>query len=86
VVNEARLRRAHQAARIIETDGIEGYRTCTERFGADVANALLVLFLRISHNPEGRYPSPDNLREKVNAVLTKAGIYCPEREEETDAI
>lgn len=41
------LQRFHDAARMIELDGVEGYHSCCKRFGTDIANALVVAHCRM---------------------------------------
>lgn len=65
--------RFHAATKIIEADGCEGYFSCRERFGADVAGAVLVMFLRLRLNPDEQWPAPEDLPEKVNEVMRKSG-------------
>lgn len=66
----ADLSRYHAAARMIEDDLDQAYRTCRERYGADVAGALLVAKLRqqLNDNPD-QWPPPEDLVDKVNQRL-----------------
>ena len=59
----------HAAAKIIETDGFEGYQTCTRKYGPQVAQLLLVAWLRSTYNPERRWPEPEDLKDRVNRAL-----------------
>lgn len=68
------MRRYHHAAKIIETDGVHGYHTACGRYGEEVANFLLVAFLRRNHNPEGRWPAPEDTQEKVMKDLESHGL------------
>lgn len=64
----------HAAAKLIETDGVNGYRTCCERFGKKTANQLIIAYLRLTFNPEKQWPAPENLEEQVNNTLITEGI------------
>lgn len=63
----------HQAAKIIETDGCEGYFTCQERFGTDIAATALVTWLRAIYNKADSWPEPEDLIEKVNNIIRESG-------------
>jgi hypothetical protein len=79
-MNSVDLQRFHDAAKMIEYDGDQAYRTCCERFGSDIAGVLLVAFLRRAARTEEMYPEPEDLREKVNEYLRKLGLIdeiCP---------
>jgi hypothetical protein len=66
------LARFHAAAKIIEVDGVEGYRTCREKFGVEISQMALVMFLRNavgsteSYPPEGGF---ERVVEDVNKLL-----------------
>lgn len=62
--------RFHAACKMIELDGCEGYFACRERFGSDVAGAVLVMWLRTRLYKENEY---DKTKAKVNQVLEEAG-------------
>lgn len=71
------LDRFHDAAKMIEYDGAQAYRTCCERFGKDVANALLIAYFRrnvMTGSPLNVFPEPEDLREKVNKMLEEEGV------------
>lgn len=70
------LAKCHQAAKIIETDGVGGYWTCRERFGKEIADVLIVALLRKVYNPDEQWPAPDGLAEKVNEQLEKEGLVA----------
>lgn len=68
------LARFHAAAKLIEYDAAEGVQTCTERYGRDIAGALLVAFLRRSFGSFDSFPAPDDIIEKVNSFLREKGL------------
>lgn len=74
LMTEELLGATHAAAKIIETDGADGYWTCRQRFGQEVADILLVAFLRRAFNPLGHYPEPDDLEKQVNEFLAAKGL------------
>lgn len=77
------LERAHAAARMIELDGIEGYHTCCDRFGEDVANALVVAFLRQQYSgAEGPHQVRDLAIGQTDNALKGYGAFTPELVEE----
>jgi hypothetical protein len=63
----------HAACKIIEVDGVEGYFTCRDRFGADVAGTALVMYLRTCVRIEDRIEDQDELVNAVNDILEEAG-------------
>jgi len=69
MIYRSNMDRYHHAAKIIETDGINGYHTVREKYGEEVANFLLVAFLRRNHNPEGLWPAPDDIIDNVQRDL-----------------
>lgn len=71
------LPRYHHACKLIEVDGVHGYRTCRERYGTEIANALLVAFFRRCHSSEEQYPPPDSLETDVANALKDAGLLKP---------
>jgi hypothetical protein len=68
------LERFHDACKMIEYDADQAYRTCREKYGAEVAGVLLVMFLRRSYDSALQFPEPNNLRDKVNEHLHKLGL------------
>lgn len=67
--------RLHAAAKIIEYDGFDGYKTVRNRYGENIANALIVSWLRRQLNPvPNQYPCPEDLEEKVNQKLKEKGL------------
>jgi hypothetical protein len=72
--NEAK--RFHDAARVIELDGAEGYFSCCDRFGPEVAGMALVMWTRCHFSSENDYPSlevHERLMKKTNKILEEAG-------------
>lgn len=76
-ISPIELNRAHQACKIIEVDGSDGFIYCIEQYGKDVAVMLLVMFLRSckgsmdSYPPEGGF---QRLIDDVNEILKKDNI------------
>lgn len=68
------FQRFNRAAKSIEADACEAYHTVKNRFGADVAGALVVLYLRLKFNPEEQWPAPDGVEGQVEEVLKNQGI------------
>lgn len=75
-ISDEELNRLHDAAKIIEYDGAQAYRTCCQRFGKDITNALLVAYFRRNEmsGPLNVYPEPEGLRDKVNQMLIEQGV------------
>jgi len=69
MIDQGAATRLHTAAKIIEADGVHGYTTCRERYGEEIANALIIAFLRRNLNPKDEWPEPETLIEEVNKVL-----------------
>jgi len=65
--------RFHQAAKMIEDDGCEGYFSCCQKFGREVAGTALVMWLRLQKNPNYCWPAPEGLPEEVNKIMQDAG-------------
>lgn len=59
---------------MIEYDAAQAYHTCSEVFGTEIANFLIVAFMRRACGSEVEYPEPEGLRELVNEMLEKEGI------------
>ena len=69
------LIRFHNAARLIEDDLDEAYRTCRQKYGYEVAGVLLVSLLRQQLNDKkDQWPPSDDLVEKVNDFLAEKGL------------
>lgn len=74
-IHLADLARFHKAARMIEDDLDEAYKTCRLQFGADVAGVLLVAALRDKLNDKkNQWPPPEDLFDKVNQFLADKGL------------
>jgi len=73
MITQSQLRKAHEAAKMIELDGAEAFHTCCQRFGHDVGAALVVAHIRHRLNPEGKWPDED-LESRANEVLIEAGL------------
>jgi hypothetical protein len=79
-ISSSELLRAHTAAKLIEEDAHQAFRTCCERFGRDVAVALLVAFFRRVKGSMDSYPSPENVVPAVNTLLEELNLVresCP---------
>jgi len=67
--------RLNAAAKIIEYDGFEGYWTVRSKYGENIANALIIAWLRTKLNDKpDQYPCPDDLEEKVMVRLREKGL------------
>ncbi|GEM_PF-2177117 len=73
-MSEEDFARANAAAKLIATDGIDGYHTTATHFGEPVANALLVAHLRRIFNPGDRYPEPAGLAARIKNLLRSQGL------------
>lgn len=75
LIHPVDLQRYHAAARMIEDDADQAYRTCRAKFGPDIAGALLVMLFRrqLNHKPE-QWPPPEDLVDKVNQHLQHLGL------------
>lgn len=69
MIFENDLRRYHEAAKIIEDDGVYGYRTCCAKFGTEIANFLLVAYLRQVCGSTANWPAPDDIQDQVKQIL-----------------
>jgi hypothetical protein len=68
------LRRFHEAARMVELDGVEAYFSLEHRFGREVAGMLVVLFLRLRFgSAESTAPLSDEAMAKIENILRAAG-------------
>ena len=82
MITQEQANRFHKAARMIELDGAEGYFTCRDKFGADVAGMALIMWARchIGHTKD-EYPSAEVHEQRideVNAHLVEAGRMTDE--------
>ncbi len=57
------------AAKIIESDGVEGIHTAIRFAGEDVAFALLIAHLRIQCGSKTSFPPPDDVYDQVKKIL-----------------
>ena len=62
------------AARMIEHDGVECFHVVKERFGEDVALALVIACLRREFGGGKSYPSDPSIDAKVVEFLKKEHI------------
>lgn len=62
------------AAKMIEVDADEAFRTVTERYGEDVAMLLLIAHLRRSYGAMDRYPPDPAINRKVEDFLRYKGV------------
>lgn len=67
--------RYHHAARMLDDDHEGAYFTTRQKYGPDVAAAVLIAILRakLNKNP-GQWPPPEDLEEKVNNYLRDKGL------------
>ena len=68
--------RFHAAAKMIELDGPEGYFSCRERFGPEIAGMALVMWQRMKVPLRKEWPD-DALVDRVNNLLIEAGRLEP---------
>ena len=67
--------RLNAAAKIIEYDGFDGFLAVRRHYGENIANALIVAWLRNQLNDKpDQYPCPEDLEEKVKAKLKEKGL------------
>lgn len=73
------INKYHAASKMIEADGVEAYYTACERFGKELATAMLIMYLRDQFNPKQLWPAPEGIEEKINELLREKGIYPSEQ-------
>jgi hypothetical protein len=75
-ISEEDLDRYHAAAKSIELDGVGAYNTVRLKYGSEIANVLLIAFLRRNFNLEGDHAKTcsTSLKVIVNHVLLENGI------------
>jgi hypothetical protein len=77
MITQEQANRFHKVARMIELDGAEGYFSCCERFGSDVAGMALIMWSRCKlQGSDDKYPSLEvhqELMEETNKILVEAG-------------
>jgi len=66
--------RFNAAAKMIEADADQAYRTCRKKYGPDAAGMLLVAFLRRAYGSMESWPPSDEVVDKVRARLEEVGI------------
>lgn len=71
---ELRPDELQSAAKSIEADGIEAYRSVADRCGRDVALALLVSHLRHQLGSDRSFPPDPEIDERVSRMLAEARI------------
>lgn len=69
MIRQNDMQRYHDAAKMIETDGIYAYNTVSKKYGEEIANFLVVAFLRRNHNPSDQWPAPENTIKQVREDL-----------------
>jgi hypothetical protein len=74
MISKAQLEKFHLAAKIIETDSMEGVRSATAVAGEDIVVAILIAVLRREFGSIETYPARPEIEGKVNKELAKAGL------------
>lgn len=74
MITKDQLERFHQAAKMIETDGVEAYHLVSQKFGSDIAAALLIAFIRHNNGSMDTYPPREDVVQKTNQVLGTFGL------------
>lgn len=74
MITRGQLERFHQAAKMIETDGVEAYHSVSRKFGSDIAAALVIAFMRRSYGSLETYPPREEVMTKTNQFLTDYGL------------
>ena len=59
----------HAAAKMLETDGTEGFRSAVKLVGNDVALTLLIAQMRCRYGSIDTYPANPEIDGKVNEFL-----------------
>lgn len=77
-ISRKKLAELHVAAKKIEVDGFEAFRTASEIVGEEVALALLVTHLRRAFGSMETYPPEPEIEEEVNIALFKLGFWMVE--------
>lgn len=78
MIHRSDLARYHHAIKLIEVDGEEGYFTCRGKYGAELANVLLIAHLRRRHGSEIGYPPEggyERVVEDTNTTLEELGFF-----------
>lgn len=66
------VERFHDAATMIEKDGVEAYFHCRHCYGYQIAGMALVMWLRCQKLPAGEWPH-SGIDEEVNKILRESG-------------
>ena len=82
MIFENKLSNYHDAAKMIETDGIEAYHTVSERFGNDIASALLIAHIRRNLGSMDTFPAKEEVVSQTNEILNKHGLVSEQISEE----
>lgn len=69
MVNLEKIRKMHQAARIFEKHGLDGFKEASNLAGEEVTMALLISLLRHSFNATN-----SDVEREVNLILTDEGL------------
>jgi hypothetical protein len=77
-MNIADFHRLNRAAKSIEADACQTYYSTVDRYGRDVAGALLIMFMRRSLNTDDQWPASDEIDEKIIEVLKNNKILLGE--------
>ncbi len=71
------LEQMQEAAKMVEVDGVEAYRSVSLKFGEEVARLLLVAHLRRGFGAMATYPPNPSINAAVEVSLRKSGIQIP---------
>ena len=63
-----------EAVKILETDGVEGFRTASDIIGQDLSLVVLVTLLRIGFGSIEQCPPDVAINQEVEKVLLEAGL------------
>lgn len=63
-----------EAAKMIETDGVDAFQTVSTRFGRDAAKLLLIALIRRNRGSMNSFPEPPTINQEVEADLQRLGI------------
>jgi ssDNA-binding Zn-finger/Zn-ribbon topoisomerase 1 len=79
MIQSKNLAKFHAAAKMIEADACQGIRTCTNKYGEDIAGALLIGYLRAQLGSLERWPADPEIDKKVNDILKQEGVIAEEK-------
>lgn len=74
MIARSNLEGYHEAAKMIEVDGVNAYQTVSERFGKEIAEVLIVAFLRRNLGSMNTFPPKEEIIRQTNAVLSERGL------------